>query len=178
MEAFFWAPPNSKCVGFLFAELTLLHRTEFFPKQRMAGLTIGSILLAWLFVFPFLKNPASVNWEQDMKLTGGQNMATGVAGYLKEHPISPGSRFFYKSPYLSVTLNIDHFDSLRRLDLTAQTPGSIRKGDIILWDSWFAVVEAAVQVESMANVPGLVREIDFTGAGPDRKSRYVILRKN
>ena len=150
---------------------------DLFPNHKLVRQVIGSMLIAYLLIFPFTKNPAAIHWEKDMKLTNEQKTAIGVAAYIREHPVKPGNRFFYTYPYLSEVMNVDHFDSLRRLDLTPWFLESLRRDDKIIWDNWFAVVESYSSLESVLNRQGLVREIDFNAIEDNRKIKFVIFRK-
>jgi len=157
--------------GFNFATLGL------FPGRKLARNVIGVLLISYLIIFPFTKNPASILWSRDMKLTNEQKTAKGIAAYIKEHPIAPGNRYFYTYPYLNEVLHVDPFDSLRRLDLTPWFLLSARRGDVVIWDNWFAVIESYSPVDSVAKQPGLKREIDFDADDNHRAVKFVIFRK-
>ena len=146
-------------------------------KINIAGMVAGSLLILYVLIFPFTHNPAAINWKKDMKLTGAQKMAAAVGIYIKENPVAPGARLLYFFPYLSETLKIDHFDSLRRVDLSLKNISTLHKDDRIIWDNWFAVIEAHVTLETLINTPGLFHEIDFTSKNEDREVRFVIFRK-
>ena len=152
--------------------------TEEIPvKNRYFKPVLGSLIALYVVIFPFTGNPAAIHWNQDMKLTGEQKLAKAVAGYVRENPAPPGSRMLYFFPYLSETLNVDHFDTLRRADLSPENFTTVQKNDRIIWDNWFAVVESRITLEKLANTPGLIREIDFSSKEGDREVRFVIFRK-
>ena len=145
-------------------------------KEKVAAI-IGNLLFISVIVFPFTGNPAAINWGKDLSMTGEQKIAKGVAAYIKENQVKPGARLLYFYPYLSETLNVDHFDSLRRIDLTLASLNKLQQDDRIIWDNWFAVVEAHIGLETLIKTPGLTREIDFSSKTGSRDIRFVIFRK-
>ncbi|MEI7726111.1 MAG: hypothetical protein WCK09_13470 [Bacteroidota bacterium] len=152
--------------------------TEELPAgQKHVKMIVGSLLILYVIVFPFTKNPAAINWNKDMSLTGEQKLAKGVAAFIKENPGAPGSRLLYFYPYLSETLKVDHFDSLRRVDLSIKGLDDLQQDDRVIWDNWFAVAEAHVTFEMLIKTPGLVREIDFSTKADGREVRFVVFRK-
>jgi hypothetical protein len=152
--------------------------TEELPAgHKHVRIIAGSLLILYVIIFPFTRNPAAINWKKDMSLTGEQKLAKGVAAFIKENPGAPGSRLLYFYPYLSETLKVDHFDSLRRVDLSIKGLSDLYPDDRIIWDNWFALAEAHVTLEMLAKTPGLVREIDFTSKTDGREVRFVIFRK-
>ena len=146
-------------------------------KFKIVKLALGSLVVIYVLVFPFTHNPAAINWKKDMRLTSEQKLATAVGMHFRESPVAPGARLLYFYPYLSETLNVDHFDSIRRLDLSVKDINTLRIGDRIIWDNWFAVVEAHVTLEMLVNTPGLLREIDFSSNAGDREVRFIVFRK-
>jgi hypothetical protein len=146
-------------------------------KIKIMRFVIGSLIVVYVLVFPFTHNPAAINWKKDMHLNGEQELAVAVARHVRENPFAPGARLLYFYPYLSETLNVDHFDSLRRVDLSITNLGEIKRNDRVIWDSWFAVVEAHVTLDLLLQTPGLVREIDFSSNDGEREVRFVILSK-
>jgi hypothetical protein len=146
-------------------------------KIKLAKLVVGSLLVIYVLVFPFTHNPAAINWKKDMRLNGEQELAVAVARHVKENPVAPGARLLYFYPYLSEALKVDHFDSLRRVDLSLANLGEIKSGDRVIWDNWFAVVEAHVTLDLLLQTQGLVREIDFSSDDGEREVRFVIFRK-
>ncbi len=146
--------------------------------QKYIRLVAGSLLVIFVVIFPFTHNPAAIDWSKDLTLTGEQKLAKGVAGYVRNNPVGRGARLLYFYPYLSEALQVDHFDSVKRLDLSLKDLSSLQRDDRIIWDNWFAVVESHVTLETLAQTPGLIREIDFSAKNDGREIRFVIFRKD
>lgn len=145
--------------------------------KRIPRLVLGGIILASVAIFPFTSNPAAIRWDREMKLSGSQTLAKGVADYLHTVPVSPQARLLYNAPYLSVVLNIDPFDRNRFEELSRKGIENLRPGDLVIWDSWFSVTEASISLDELSRVPGLAREIDFSSPDRDSRNRYVVFRR-
>ena len=118
----------------------------FLKKQELiSNIVLGAVFMVVL-IFPFLSNPASINWERDMKLTADQHLIHQARSFIEDEGLL-SRRFFHAHPYVSESFSIDHFDLTRRVELTTGYPKYIKPGDVIVWDSWFAVVERQVTKE-------------------------------
>jgi len=155
------------------------HLTGLFDgKLKYFRELTAAVLIVFLVVFPFTHNPAAINWKKDLQLTPAQNMSKGVAAFFKERPIPPGAKILYFYPYLSEALNIDHFDSLRRVDLSINELQSLKKDDLVIWDNWFSLVEAHVTLDMLMKKPGMKRLIDFSSQAENQQLRFVIFRQD
>jgi hypothetical protein len=150
---------------------------ELFPRNKFVIRLLGGLLIAYVVVFPFSGNHAAINWKKDMMSTREQNMAKAVAAYIRKNPVQPQNKFLYTHPYLSEVMNVDHFDSRRRQDLTLRNIDLLQPGDKVVWDNWFAVIETSTTLDKLINTPGLIREIDFTANDEGREIKFVVLRK-
>ena len=54
---------------------------------------------------------------------------------------------------MNIAFGIDPFDKSQKLELQLDVFDKIKKGDIIIWDSWFSVLERGITTESMAEHP-------------------------
>lgn len=62
----------------------------------------------------------------------------------------PDYTFYYYPPYISLALNIDHFDPDKRKELPEiYTKNEIPKNSLIIWDNWCAVVEDGIPLEKL-----------------------------
>ena len=157
--------------GFNFITIEALHR------YKIIGRITGIMLVAVVVIFPFSGNPAAINWNKEMKLSSDQSVARAVAAYINENPVQPGKKLLYSHPYLSVALNLDHFDSRRRLDLNLQNLELLQPGDKVVWDNWFSVIENGAMLENLPGRDGLEREIDFSSKMENSEVRFVVFMK-
>lgn len=119
---------------------------DIFKNKKTPKRIIQGLLIAYIFVFPFTQNPAAIDWSIDMNLSEDQRDAQQVTDAISEY-IGLNQRYVFAHPYLSEVLNIDHFDDKQRLNLTKSLMNYIQPGDLIIWESWFAVVEHGVTKE-------------------------------
>ena len=54
---------------------------------------IGALVL-YVIIFPFTDNPASINWNKEMRLTTSQKLTKSVTEYLKNQPVNHQAGFF------------------------------------------------------------------------------------
>ncbi len=111
--------------------------TGILIKNLLLKRVIGVLIIIYVMIFPFLHNPASVNWKKDMMLTEKQKIAKNISGKLADKKAA-GHRFVFSDPYLSLALNIDYFDTEKRIELTNDYLKHVKSGDIIIWDNWFS----------------------------------------
>ncbi|MEI6174154.1 MAG: hypothetical protein WCR01_10400 [Bacteroidota bacterium] len=151
---------------------------EIIPGKKVVTRIMGGLLVTYVVIFPFTHNPAAIRFSNDMKATREQTMAKAVASYMAQNPVPPQNKMLYTHPYLSESMNIDHFNGLRRRDLTMRNVSLLQPGDKVIWDNWFAVVETKTTLRSLLETPGLVREIDFSANEDGHEIKFVVLRKD
>jgi hypothetical protein len=148
-----------------------------FPLNSKIRVAAGGVVVLYISIFPFMHNPASIHWDTEMQLTASQSISKGVAHYLKDKPVAPNGKYYYAAPYLGEALHLDPFSNKLRADLNSSNLMTIKTGDVVIWDNWFAVVESGITLESLTLIPGLTREIDFNSPGNGEKVSYVLFRK-
>ena len=120
--------------------------TELF-RHKIVAHSVSVIFIGLVIVFPFVSNPASVNWEKDLSLSPGQVLAEEATVYLKSNfPVN--IPVYYAHPYLNITLNTDPFDGeyreLKELFSNGRPPEYL-----VVWDSWFSKVENGISLEQL-----------------------------
>lgn len=69
---------------------------------------------------------------------------------LKNKPSFKKNVFYFEAPNISLALNINWFDeSKRRRRLGAFKKIEFKKGDLIVWDDWFAVEEGKISLTTL-----------------------------
>lgn len=135
------------------------------------------MLLAGTLIFPFTKNKAAVDWDNAFFLDAGQELAQDVAAYIREAGIrADGTTFFFSHPYLSITLGVDYFRPERRRELDPAALQSLKPGDIVIWENWFAVVDKGVSLEALQQQYGLQVLRTFERQEEKRKEEFVVLQ--
>ena len=134
------------------------------------------VLVGYILIFPFTKNPAAINFDQDLNLSKDQQTAIQTVALIKSHA-SLNQRYVFAHPYLSEALNIDHFDINQHLELVNEYPEHGKSGDIIIWENWFAVIEHGVTKESLVNNPNLTCIYEAKATDRNREIQYVVFQR-
>jgi len=130
-------------------------------------------LIGYILAFPFLHNPASINWKKDLKRTPEMNLMQNIAkDIVAEYP---GKFLYYSNPYLSYSLNINPFDKSKHLCFTDwQVANKLKPNSLIIWDSWFSVVEERTDSLSLYQNPELRFIKRYEASGPDSKNVFLV----
>lgn len=148
----------------------LLHRWK--KTQSIIQL----ILVAYLALFPVIPNPAAIHWKRDLCLTTEQKCVQKVAAYITQNK-SESARIFCTFPYLSEILNIDHFNPNVRVDLFGSFMQDIKPRELIIWDSWFAVVECGLPQADLDQNPHLKKVFETRDRDHEREIVFAIYEK-
>jgi hypothetical protein len=139
---------------------------ELLKRNRKAKTVLQAILIVYIVIFPFTSNPAAIKWERNMMLTTDQLLANKTAEFIWQKK-GKDFRIITAHPYIYEALQIDCFDQNKALGLNENNIANMKAGDILIWDSWFAVVESKVKKETLDTNPEL-KNTFFTKA-EDRK---------
>ncbi len=146
---------------------------ELLKERKKPKLIVQCMLLGYVLIFPFTSNPAAVNWDKDLNLTQDQRAVLEVTEFITEHNLTE-RRFVYDHPYLSQALKIDHFDPVKRIDLTANFPNESKRGDLVIWDNWFSIVEYGIGQEALDQNPQLRQIKRITSMEEGREVIFII----
>ena len=103
-------------------------------------------------IFPFIGSPSSIQW-QALEISPRQKEIKKMAIHLKPL-LSETCKISSAHPYLYFCLNTDCFDNTKSFPLTAQIEQG-RSGDLLVWDSHFAVTENSISKEELIKNPRL-----------------------
>ena len=99
-----------------------------------------------------------------------------MAGFIQGADIRTDSTtFFFSHPYLSIPLGLDYFQPEQRRELDRAALQSLKPGDIVIWENWFAVVDKGVSLEVLQSRYGLQVLRNFEREGEGRKEVFVVL---
>lgn len=97
-------------------------------------------VIAYILIFPFLNNPASIDWEKDLRRSPEMNEMHSIANDISKS--NPGKFLYYSNPYFSYAFDINPFDRSKHLCFTGwQVEKKLEPNSLIIWDNWFSVVE-------------------------------------
>ncbi len=108
-----------------------------------------TVFTTYVLVFPFLHNPASINWEKDFRRTPEMLIMQQIAGDIKQN--YPGRNLYYSEPYMSYALGINHFDKGLHSDFTEMHLPEIRPNSVIIWDNWSSVAFCKYKADFESN---------------------------
>lgn len=145
-------------------------------NRATARKVLQLLLIGYVLVFPFTANPAAIDPDKDLRLTPDQQCAIQVTNELLDRD-PPDQRYILSHPYLSERLSIDPFDPRQRLELTHGNLDRLQKGDLVIWENWFAVVEQGVTREALDQRTDLVEVLQASTADLGREIQYVVYRR-
>ncbi len=120
--------------------------TELFPKKvRMA---ISILIIGAVVLFPFTKNKAAIDFRKDFSLTISQQAAQKTVLFLNENHI-PFNRLVTAHPFFCELLSLNCFDPNQKVFLNEESLANLTKNDIVIWETWFAVVEQGITEEDL-----------------------------
>ena len=138
--------------------------------------SILSLIIIFVLVFPFIPNPAAIHPQRDLCLSQNQKVATGMVKLINDS-LKIHGRYLYAAPSLGALLQIDPFDSTQFMALTTENINNLRKGDLIIWDDWFAVVENQIIRNMLDNNIKLRSLKVFKGHDGAREIIYAMYEK-
>jgi hypothetical protein len=136
-------------------------------------MTLRIFIIGYVVIFPFTSNPAALNIDKELKFSGEQVLTQKVAKYARSKS-DPGDRYFYDHPYLSLALDLDHFDNRVHIDLNEANLIQLQTGDIVIWDNWFAPVEFQISKEQLDTVEGLYMIREFRAADHGKEITFLL----
>lgn len=144
-------------------------------KNRKVQWSIATILALATVTFPVWDNPSALHWKRDMNLSGEQQVAKQAAEFAQTVQ-EKGKRMIYLPPYLSVVLNVDHFDLTVRADLHPQTIENVQSGDILIWDNWFSQTDGHFSKENIEKTGTFQKLKTLKGWQEDREIVYIVYK--
>ena len=154
-------------IGFSF--LTDLVKTRNIPFQ----IIVTVVIIGYVAVFPFLGNPASINWDKELRRSPEMIVMHDIATDLnKTHP---GKFLYYSNPYLSYAFDINPFDPAKHTNLSYwQSENKLQPNSLIIWDNWSQVENENTDSLALYQNPALRFIKRFETPGPDSRNVFLI----
>ncbi len=150
--------------------VTLLPSTGVYRK-----VTVG-VVLTVVLIFPFIGNHASVHWKTEMNLTAEQMQCVEIAKLFNQYK-SASSTLYCAPPYLIETTQLDYFDSKQHVLPSIANLKQLKRGDVVVWDSWFAPKELGLSKEGILNDYHLRLLCEFKNPESGETS-FLVFRKD
>lgn len=114
---------------------------------------IQSAAVLIILFYPFTYRERGIVFNKNLfVIPENQLIDEQLVPYLKQNVSGLNDRLVYYSLcYVSVALNIDHFNKNRHRDITASYEEPFPEGAIIIWDDWFSVAEGGVSFDNLKN---------------------------
>lgn len=120
-------------------------------QQWRAGMYIQYLMLAAVLIFPFTSNVYAYKWKRDFELKADQQAQLQLVKFIKQHyPNHNQQTMYHVLPWVSIQLKQDWFNPSRHIHINdAFTRNQFKKGELFIWDDWFAVVEGNAPLEAV-----------------------------
>lgn len=118
--------------------------------SEKASKAITVILVLAIALFPFTHNKAAINFKKDLDITPEQQLAKQVCVEASNIHTS-NTLYLISNPIFYEYLNLDPFDNQTCKGISPENINKLRKGDIVIWDNWFSVIENNVTFEMLDN---------------------------
>jgi glycerol-3-phosphate acyltransferase PlsY len=140
-----------------------------FPVQ----IVLTVLLIVYVLVFPFLHNPASINWEKELRRSPEMNLMHTIAVDINKHK---QNRFlYYSNPYFSYALGINPFDRSKHLCFTDwQAEKRLKPNSLVIWDNWFSVTEERTDSLALFQNPELKLISRYETQGDKAKNIFLV----
>lgn len=141
--------------------------------------TIGYAIAGFLFagfvvVFPFVPNPAAVNWQRDLSLTVDQELITEVVQFIQNDTEKQNISIYYSHPYISILMNRDPFDKKKNPEMSDLNVTKRPAHYLTIWDNWFSVIENGVLLNQLENDSKLKQLKSFRANDRGREIHVVV----
>lgn len=152
--------------------------------DRIKNTKINYLILIGITViicyYPFTHRPEGVVFKKDMfVLEENRLIDEEVAPFLKKNlPSYSNNTTYFSHPYLSMSLDIDYFDSKKHRDMDFLLTDQLEKGTIIIWDEWFSVMEGKVNLEVLTEDESFELIQSFERKENDRLIQFAVFKKN
>jgi hypothetical protein len=142
---------------------------------------IRSIILILVVIviisYPFTVREEGVVFNSNLfNVPENELIETEVTPYLRQTIVNIDEQLFYYSQcFLSISLDIDHFNDSRHREMNRLLKETPPKGAIVIWDDWFSVVEGGISLGQLKSNKNLKLLKDFKKQDKNRIIEYVIL---
>ncbi len=135
-------------IGFNF--LISWKSTGLFPLKMLVIIP----LTGYVLIFPFLHNPASINWKKELHRSPEMTLMHRIASDINKQ--QGGKFLYYSNPYLSYALNINPFDQSKHATFSLwHAEGKLHPASLLIWDNWSSVDEEQTDSTSLYRNPEL-----------------------
>jgi hypothetical protein len=149
---------------------------DFLPTRPSMKIALLVPILAYVVAFPVLPNPAAIH-AKDLQLTVDQTLVQVAMAWTAAQGLT--SRKMYAAhPSAGLFTTKDPFDGAEYGSLLILQHQDPEKGALILWDSWFARVEAGYHDTDFESRPEAYRMLQtWTGMEGNTPIKVALYEK-
>lgn len=142
--------------------------------------SVIAVVLSIVMIYPFLKREEGVTFHSKMFVVKENELFDNdVRPYLQNTvPEISTQMFYYTHSYVSMSLDIDHFDYSKHRELNRITEEAVPKGAILIWDDWYARKGDLVPLEQLTHDTNLSLVKEFMQVEGDRTIQFAIFVSN
>jgi hypothetical protein len=109
---------------------------------------IRFLVIALIIIFPFTNSPMAVSWEKDIEINNQQKLILKTNNWLINEKLdsNPMITNAYYLPFILDKI-IDNKNEIIEMKLLNDSSFQVRKGSLIIWDSYFATTDSQVSQE-------------------------------
>jgi hypothetical protein len=146
-------------------------------KPWKFSMFVPYFFLVLAVLFPFTGNVYAYKWKRDFILKADQRAQLEMAVYIKKQfPDYKKFRFYYEPGWIALQLNQDFFNDEEHMRINgAFERNQFKSGEFLIWDDWFAVVEANAIWENMIKDDRFELIKEFTAVDYWRVTRRTVL---
>lgn len=143
------------------------------PLHQNIALTAITLLIA---AFPFTNRKQGIVYNtQTFSIPENNLVVEEVIPWLNNNNLSPVNHLsYYTSSFVSLKLNIDHFDDKIHRDLNWLTVTPADKGSVIIWDNFYSPVESGMSLEALKANKNLKLLKEFKRTDNDRLIIFAV----
>ncbi len=139
---------------------------------------LAVVFAGFVIIFPFVPNPASVNWKRDLSLTADQILIADAVNSLQINSSEEKPFIYYSHPYINMLLNRDPFNPQYNKNLINISNEKRPEHYFIIWDNWFSIVENGISLEQLNADPKLKQLKAFETSDKGRAIQVVVFEGN
>lgn len=148
--------------------------TGLFNQTVLGYYSVAIVFAGYVIVFPFVPNPAAVNWKRDLSVSADQILINDANRYIQLNSVEKNTFMYYTHPYISLLMNRDPFDKKYNQEL--KNLGNEKRPEhyLIIWDNWFSLLENGVSLEQLNADHKLIQLKSFQSNDKGKEIQVVV----
>ncbi|MEA3496184.1 MAG: hypothetical protein U9R42_09140 [Bacteroidota bacterium] len=130
------------------------------------------LIIPSILYFPFSSNKAAIDWDKDLNLNEDQLFIEEVAKFVDDKYF--GYKYFYDQSYLSIALDVDHFNSKQHQNVKMlKFDEFLEEESLVIWNSFYSKFNG-ISYEMLENDLRFKNVKEFRFEKGNKLLRYVL----